>query len=125
MPHANQLWMLVGFELFKRLRQEWECLEVFPQAIAATLESTKIHKSKTEGLLCQLSAVARFTGWPETICNSSLKDIGYGSLHDKLDAYLSAWVASLEIDQRESIGAPPNDVIWIPLVRSALNKETK
>jgi len=28
-PHANQLWMLVGFALFRRLRREWECLEVF------------------------------------------------------------------------------------------------
>jgi len=24
--------MLVGFALFKRLRVEWECLEVYPQA---------------------------------------------------------------------------------------------
>jgi hypothetical protein len=123
LPHANQLWMLVGFELFKRLRQQWECFEVFPQAIAATLESAKVHKSKGEGLLCQLTAVVSFTGWPEKICKSCLKDIGYGSLHDRLDAYLSAWVASLEIDQREPIGIPPNDVIWVPLVKSAPNKE--
>ena len=112
LPHANQLWMLVGFELFKRLRQEWECLEVFPQAIAVALGSAKIHKSKINGLLCQLSAAARFTGWPKTICKSSLKYIGYGSLHDRLDAYLSAWIASLDIDQREPIGIPPDDVIW-------------
>ena len=25
LPHANQLWMLVGFALFRRLRVEWEC----------------------------------------------------------------------------------------------------
>jgi len=62
LPHANQLWMIVGFELFKRLRQEWECFEVFPHAIAVTLNSARIHKSKSDGLLCQLSAVARFTG---------------------------------------------------------------
>lgn len=122
LPHANQLWMLVGFELFKNLRQEWECLEVFPQAIAAALESAKIHKSKIDGLLCQLSAAARFTGWPETVCKSSLNGIGYGSLHDRLDAYLSAWVASLDINQREPIGAPPNDVIWVPIIKSAPNQ---
>jgi hypothetical protein len=40
LPHANQLWMLVGFELFRRLRNEWECLEVFPQA-TASLEPTE------------------------------------------------------------------------------------
>ncbi|NQS99612.1 MAG: DUF429 domain-containing protein, partial [Candidatus Omnitrophica bacterium] len=117
-PHANQLWMLVGFELFNTLRQEWECLEVFPQAIAKTLGSATIHKSKNEGLIKQLSATSIFTGWPETVSKSCLKDIGYGSSHDKLDAYLSAWVASLNRNQREAIGSPPKDVIWIPLIKS-------
>jgi len=65
LPHANQLWMLVGFELFRRLRKEWECLEVFPQAIAKTLGSADIHKSKADGLLSQLLAAAHFTGWPK------------------------------------------------------------
>jgi hypothetical protein len=51
LPHANQLWMLVGFELFRRLRKEWECIEVFPQAIAKTLGSASIHKSKPDGIL--------------------------------------------------------------------------
>jgi len=119
LPHANQLWMIVGFELFKRLRKEWECLEVFPHAIAVTLDSAKIHKSKSDGLLCQLSAAARFTGWPEIVRKSSLIDIAYGSLHDRLDAYLSAWVASLNDNQREPIGTPPNDVIWVPIIKSA------
>jgi hypothetical protein len=116
LPHANQLWMLVGFELFRRLRQEWECLEVFPQAIAAALKSARVHKSKPEGLLCQLSSVSHYTGWPNTASKSCLVEIGYGSLHDKLDAYLAAWVASLPINRREPIGAPPNDVIWVPRV---------
>jgi hypothetical protein len=30
LPHANQLWMFVGFAIFRRLRVEWECLEVYP-----------------------------------------------------------------------------------------------
>ena len=120
-PHANQLWMLVGFKLFKVLRQEWECIEVFPQAIAATLQSAGVHKSKNQGLLCQLSAAACYTGWPDTVSKSCLKDIGYGSFHDKLDAYLSAWVASLNGKQREPIGTPPTDVIWIPLIKSVPN----
>ena len=63
LPHGNRLWMLLGFELFSRLRQEgWECLEVFPQAIAVALGAAAIHKSKTDGLLRQLNAVATFTG---------------------------------------------------------------
>lgn len=115
LPHANQLWMLVGFELFRRLRQDWECLEVFPQAIAVTLGSAGIHKSKADGLLCQFSAAARCTGWPKKDSSSCLADIGYGSLHDRLDAYLAAWVASLKIEQRKAIGTPPDDVIWIPV----------
>jgi hypothetical protein len=31
LPHANQLWMLVGCALFQRLQYEWDCLEVYPQ----------------------------------------------------------------------------------------------
>src|SRR5665213_2367438 len=45
LPHANQLWMLVGFALFKRLRVEWECLEVYPQATMRILAASSIHKS--------------------------------------------------------------------------------
>jgi len=115
-PHANQLWMLVGFELFQTLRAEWECLEVFPQAIARALGASEIHKSKSEGLIKQLTAVASYTGWPNTISKSCLKDIGFGRFHDKLDAYLSCWVASLDLNKREAIGSPPNDVIWVPSI---------
>ena len=58
-PSANQLWMLVGFALFERLRKEWECLEVFPQAIAAVLEARAIHKRERAGVQAQLAAAAR------------------------------------------------------------------
>ena len=44
LPHANQLWMLVGFALFERLGREWECLEVFPQATVCALRANAIHK---------------------------------------------------------------------------------
>lgn len=114
LPHANQLWMLVGFELFRRLRQEWECLEVFPQAIAATLGANGVHKTKGVGLLKQLSAAARFTGWPKAPDPTYLHQIGYGRPHDNLDAYMAAWVAGLEVEDREPIGVPPDDVIWVP-----------
>jgi len=38
---------------------------------------------------------------------------GYGPLHDRLDAYLAAWVASVGESEREALGSPPDDVIWI------------
>jgi hypothetical protein len=53
--------MLVGFELFRRLRQEWDCIEVFPQAIATVLNAQHIHKTHRDGVTAQLSAVARHT----------------------------------------------------------------
>jgi|SRR5215203_1377095 len=114
MPHANQLWMLVGFELFRRLRLEWECLEVFPQATVALLGVGGIHKSREGGIEAQLTAVSRCTGWPTPPIPDALAQIGHGKLHDRLDAYLAAWVASLDLDAREPLGCPPNDVIWVP-----------
>lgn len=61
--------------------------------------------------------MARETGWPaQRDGEPVLKEIGYGSLDDKLDAYLSAWVASLPADEREACGEAPDDVIWIPRV---------
>ena len=114
-PAANQLWMLVGFELFEILRQQhWECLEVYPQAIAAILGTHNIHKSRAEGVLAQLKAAAHHTGWPEKPGMACLFNVGYGSRHDKLDAYLAAWIASLDATDREAIGQPPTDAIWVP-----------
>jgi|SRR5579862_125390 len=120
LPHANQLWMLVGFALFERLRVEWECLEVFPQAIVRALGAGATHKSKRGGVLAQLSAVARLTGWPSVPSESALRAVAFGSAHDRLDAYLAAWVAGLRLEQRRAIGAPPNDVIWVPSLEAAL-----
>ncbi len=114
MPHANQLWMLVGFELFRQLREIWECLEVFPQATVVRIGAGSVHKSKPDGLRAQLEAVARRTGWPQSPKPESLFRLGYGSLHDKLDAYLSAWVAALQESERVPIGKAPSDVIWVP-----------
>ncbi len=64
LPGANQLWMLVGFALFRVLRQYWECLEVFPQAIAVLLNANRIHKSQPDGIRAQPSSAAMHTGWP-------------------------------------------------------------
>ena len=119
LPGANVLWMLVGFALFRALRWNWECLEVFPQAIAAVLGASKVHKSDDGGLVAQLSAAARYTGWPVPAVVAKLRPIGYGNKHDRLDGYLAAWVASLEESEREPFGEPPSDVIWVPRLEPA------
>jgi hypothetical protein len=113
-PAANQLWMLAGFELFKRLARRWECIEVFPQAIVAMLGAAKLHKSTAAGIAAQLAATSRLTRWPTPPEPKRLAPIGFGSRSDKLDAYLSAWVASLSETEREVLGLPPDDAIWIP-----------
>jgi hypothetical protein len=120
LPGANQLWMLVGFELFRVLRQYWECLEVFPQAIAVVLGASDVHKSDGKGVVAQLESAARYTGWPADPVVASLALVGYGSSHDRLDAYLAAWVASLDEPEREPFGEPPTDVIWVPRLVSSV-----
>jgi hypothetical protein len=116
LPHANQLWMLVGFALFRILRQTWECLEVFPQATVKILGAADVHKSRSGAVESQLAAAAKYTRWPLSPTTEALIKVGHGALHDRLDAYLAAWVASLEPEMREPIGVPPNDVIWIPKI---------
>lgn len=115
-PHANQLWMLVGFVLFKTLGRRYEVIEVYPQASVVALGISAAHKSKRAGFEAQLSGTAKVTGWPDSDRVSKLKEIGYGSSHDKLDAYLSAWVASLPEHRRKPCGKAPSDAIWVPRV---------
>jgi hypothetical protein len=112
LPAANQLWMQVGFALFKQLRTKWECLEVYPQATMHVLGASKLHKSKKEGLSAQMKAIVQYTGWDVPI--AALKRVVCGPAHDGLDAYSSAWIASLDPKERQPLGIPPDDVIWVP-----------
>jgi hypothetical protein len=115
LPHANQLWMLAGFALFRRLRTEWECLEVYPQATMRVLGASTVHKAKAGGVSAQIEAVSRYTGWPDSSIEQplqALKAVVQAPLHDALDA----WVAALDPSQRSAFGSPPNDAIWVPLV---------
>lgn len=115
-PHANQLWMLLGFVLFQVLGERFECLEVYPQATARTLGVGSIHKRHTSGVEEQLGAVSRYTKWPVPPVVAALKPIAFAPAHDCLDAYLAAWVAALPLDQREACGSQPYDVIWLPRI---------
>ena len=126
LPHANQLWMLVGFALFQELANIVECLEVFPQATVRVIGAGQTHKFKREGLEAQVAAAATFTGWSSVARFRSALDLsGYGATHDKLDAYLSAWVASLDESDRVALGTLPDDVIWIPRTSDSENFEVR
>ena len=119
LPHANQLWMLVGFAVFKELQKLAPCIEVFPQATARALGVGQIHKTQPGAVDEQLNAAAKYTGWlPDQSNGYGLSEIAWGDRHDQLDAYLSAWVASLEEDKRTAFGDPSGDAIWIPKIKS-------
>jgi len=121
MPNANQLWMLVGFELFEILEQHYKCREVFPQAIAARLGCASQHKSTPTGYAAQLAAAAKASGnSPEELAHD-LRISPYGSRHDRLDAFFSAWIASLPASKLEACGKPPWDVIWVPRIEKPPN----
>jgi len=114
-PFGNQLWMLVGFRLFEALERVAPCIETYPQAIVRVIGAAGRHKSVVGAVETQLAAAARYTGWPVGVNGkSALSEIAWGASHDRLDAYLSAWVASLEEERRSPFGEPPDDVIWVP-----------
>jgi hypothetical protein len=108
LPHANQLWMLVGFSLFRTLEKRYECLEVFPNAIVKALDPSVRHKSTTEGIARQLQLLSGGAG----IAPSDVDKAAFGSRHDRLDAVLSAWVASHDRSELVAHGDGQADTIW-------------
>ena len=108
LPHANQIWMLVGFDLFVTLSAWRPCIEVFPQATVRTIAPGAPHKSKLGGLGIQLAAFAEHAGWNP----AELTDSAFGARHDRLDALLSAWIASLPESRRVAYGDGAMDTIW-------------
>jgi hypothetical protein len=114
LPHANKLWMLVGFALFRRLEAHAECLEVFPNAIVRSLDVAVGHKSTRTGFARQVAVVSEAAGWPAPTSAVRLDQIAYGSRHDKLDAFMAAWVASLPRARTLAHGDGARDTIWVP-----------
>lgn len=114
LPHANQLWMLVGFSLFRVLGKAYTCIEVYPQAIVATLGCSSLHKTTPEGYGAQLESIARRTGWAAEDLEPNLAMMGFGAKHDKMDAFMSAWIASLPVVARKPCGDGLDDTIWVP-----------
>ena len=116
LPHAHQIFMLLGFALNERLSNVAECIEVYPHATVKQLGVADIHKSKGNQAELQLSAMSHYTGWPKTDYDWSQADtMCLGPMHDRVDAYSAAWVASLPDQERICFGDPDkSDVIWIP-----------
>lgn len=118
LPHAHQIFMLLGFALNERLSRLAECIEVYPHATVKQLGVAGTHKSKGNQAELQLSAISHHTGWPKTVDDWSQADeMCLGPMHDRVDAYSAAWVASLPEQERVCFGeSNKGDAIWIPNV---------
>ncbi len=118
LPHANKIWMLFGFKLFAACRSELgtEVLEVYPHAIARRLAPNCLHKSSEAGYQTQLTAVAGATCWSPRDLENRLREAVSGSRHDRLDAFMAAFVASLTKNKRQANGNIHDhyDAIWVP-----------
>ncbi len=119
LPHANKIWMLYGFELFRCLKNNLtaEIIEVYPFAIVRALLPECAHKSTEQGYRDQLAAVSARTGWDPPNLEKRLKATVAGNRHDRLDSYMAAWVASLPREERRAFGdaRQQGDSIWVPL----------
>lgn len=117
-PYANKIWMLYGFEIFKALRERggYEVIEVYPYAIVKTFLTDPPSKKTLDGYRRQLESVANATNWTPIELEFALKHSVAGSNHDRLDAFMAAWVASLPKRRRRVYGNEndPDDAIWVP-----------
>jgi predicted nuclease with RNAse H fold len=116
--YANKIWMLYGFEIFKALRARggYEVIEVYPYAIVKTLLTAPPSKKTPDGYRCQLESVAAATNWTPIDLERALKRSVPGPNHDRLDAFMAAWVASLPKRRHRVYGKEddPDDAIWVP-----------
>ena len=97
-------------------RAKAEVIEVYPFAIIRALLPVCAHKSTEKGYRDQLVAVAVRTGWEPQDLEARLKVTVPGSRHDRLDAFMAAWIASLSPERRHALGDAqrPDDAIWVP-----------
>ena len=118
LPYANKIWMLYGFKLYEAFRATGQknVIEVYPYAIVRAVAGDCRHKTTPEGYSRQLAAVAKATGWAPVELDGRLRQSVVGARHDRLDAFMAAWVASLDKSQRRAYGdeTNPNDAIWVP-----------
>ena len=119
LPHANKIWMLYGFELYRGLRERLKVpvIETYPYAIVRSLILNPQHKKQDAGYQSQLEAVAARTGWPTGgELEDALKASVPGTRDDRLDAFMAAWVASLSDADLHAYGdrSDPDDSVWGP-----------
>lgn len=107
--------VLTGFGIVEKLKDFCTVIEVYLQAIIREILPNVFHKTKRGVSEEKLNAIAQFTGWPTTEEANEINYIAAGSLHDRVDAYSAAWVASLSDDERGVFGdISNNDAIHIP-----------
>ena len=120
LPFANKIWMAYGFKLFSGLRASFCCevIEVYPYAIVRRLLSDVEHKSARTGYADQLAVIAHHTRWdkPDELARRLQEVVPGVKPHDRLDAFMAAWIATLPAHGRRAYGDPQdaNDSIWIP-----------
>lgn len=114
LPGANQFWMLVGFALFEELGHGRQCREVYPHVIFRALGIDSCHKSSADGYRAQLNAAAAITANTPRALDDALRRSVFGARHDRLDAFVAAWVAATPKARLIGYGEPPDDVIWCP-----------
>ena len=116
LPHSMQIFMLAGFVIADALKTVAPCIEIYPHATAKLLGVAGKHKMKDDQAFVQLSAISKYTGWPNSENEwKQVSKICKGPTHDKIDAYSAAWLASLPAHNRQPLGEPDKeDVIWIP-----------
>jgi predicted nuclease with RNAse H fold len=116
LPHSMQIFMLAGFALAEVLADIAEVIEIYPQANARLLNVAGKHKTKQDQSIVQLQAISEYTGWPKASHEwESVASICKAPMHDKIDAYSAAWIASLPVEKRVALGSVEhNDAIWVP-----------
>jgi hypothetical protein len=116
LPHSMQIFMLAGFALAEALADIAEVIEIYPQANVRLLNVASKHKTQKDQSKVQLQAISEYTGWPDTSHEwESVAEICKGPMHDKIDAYSAAWIASLPEDKRLALGSvAEGDAIWVP-----------
>ena len=98
---------------------------MYPFAIVRALLATCEHKSTEQGYRDQLAAVASRAGWEPQNLEARLKATVPGNRHDRLDAFMAAWVASLPPEGRRAFGdaGRRDDAIWVPCNFTAAQAE--
>lgn len=114
--YSNLLWIIPGIQLFKELGKTYTCIETFPNAIVKQLDKNIGHKSNTEELYKQIGLFCKYLNIDKEELQRDLQTACVGSLHDRFDAYLCAWAASLPTEKIKIYGAE-NDTIHIPVIK--------